>query len=151
SLAGDPTFEEVLKRVKTGTLGAFANQDLPFERIVEELQPERSLHHVPFAHIMFALQNAAPPILQVPGASLTFEHVESEGAKFDLTLIAQETGHGLILRAEYNRDLYERGTMERFLEHFEIFLEAALRMPNEKITALPWMSESEQKAVTFEW
>src|SRR5438552_6838694 len=116
-LSGEMTFGQLLKQTRETALDAFANQDLPFEKIVEELQPERSLDHLPFTRLMLVLQNEVREQIQLPGVTMKFLEVEPETAKFDLTFLAQETSTGLVAKVEYNTDLFEAGTIERLLGH----------------------------------
>ncbi|HWH70673.1 MAG TPA: condensation domain-containing protein, partial [Candidatus Sulfotelmatobacter sp.] len=121
-LEGNLTFEQLLARVREGTLGAYAHQDLPFEKLVEELQPERSLDHMPFAKLMFVVQNSLLEEMQWDGVKVQFLEVESDTAKFDATLVWQETSRGLVARVEYNSDLFEPATIGRLLQHLEMLL-----------------------------
>ena len=118
NFSDNPTFKELLAGVREMTLGAYAHQDLPFEKLVEELQPERSLSHSPLFQVMFVLQNT-------PSASLTFEglstspvRIEAETAKFDLTLSMHEEAEGFKGALEYSADLFEAGTITRIAGHF---------------------------------
>src|SRR6202012_21369 len=88
-LSGNPKFEEVLRRVRETTLNAYAHEDLPFEKLVEKLHPERAATHMPFTRIMFVLQNSVLEELQWPDLTLRFVDSETETAKFDLTLVLQ--------------------------------------------------------------
>jgi amino acid adenylation domain-containing protein len=122
-LSGHPRFDELLKRVRRVALEAYAHQDLPFEQLVEELQPERSLSHTPLFQVMFVLQNAPMAHLELPGLSLTALELESVIAKFDLTLSLEETADRLEGTLEYNTDLFERATIKRMVGHFQTLLE----------------------------
>src|SRR5205814_2303115 len=101
-LSGNPSFREVLGRVREVCLGAYAHQDLPFEKLVEELQPQRDLSYTPLFQVMFALQNAPREALQLSGLTLSSLEVENQTAKFDLTLFIWEEGEGLSGALEYN-------------------------------------------------
>src|SRR4029078_6978026 len=101
-----------LSLVRTITLGAYANQDLPLNKLVEELQPERSLSHLPFTRLMFSFQTGFPEKIELPGATLRFMNVEPELAKFDVTLVLKESGSGLSATLEYNSDLFQAETVE---------------------------------------
>ncbi len=120
-IAGNPGFREFLGSIRKLTLAAYEHQDLPFEKIVEALQPERSLNHMPFTRVVFVLQNAMDD--EVIAAGLRLEHleVEAETAKFDLTLRAQEASGSLRLCCEYSADLFEPGRWTG-LHHFEVLL-----------------------------
>src|SRR5207249_7401033 len=116
-LSGDSTFRELLGRVREVALGAYAHQDLPFERLVEALQPERHLSLTPLFQVMFALQNAPLPALELPDLTLRSLELESTMAKFDLSLSMQEDAQRLEGAIEYNRDLFEAATIGRMLGH----------------------------------
>ena len=103
--SGNPTFKELLARVREMALGAYAHQDLPFEKLVEELQPERSLSHSPLFQVMFVLQNAPSTALTFEGLSVSPVRIEAETAKFDLTLSMSETEEGFRGSLEYSTDL----------------------------------------------
>ncbi len=124
-LSGNPTFDEILQRVRSVALGAYAHQDLPLEKLVEALKPERSLNHLVFTRIMFALQTRAASgdgLLELPGLKADWTDIDTGTAKFDLTFVVQETGPGLALRAEYNSDLFDEGTVRRLFGHYENLL-----------------------------
>jgi non-ribosomal peptide synthetase component F len=112
-LSGDPPFEERLGRVRRVALGAYAHQEVPFERVVEALQPERSLSHTPLFQVLFALQNVPVGELELPGLSLSPLTLESVTAKFDLSLMLSETEQGLVGVWEYSTELFETATIER--------------------------------------
>lgn len=150
-LSCDPTFEELLRRVRETTLNAYAHGDLPFEKLVEKLHPERAATHMPFTRVMFALQNSVLEELHWPGVILRFSDPETETSKFDLTLVIQVSERGLVVQAEYNRDLFERATVERFLEHFEILLKGVVENPGHRLSELPLLSEKELHQVIVEW
>ncbi|MEN8218026.1 MAG: amino acid adenylation domain-containing protein [Pseudomonadota bacterium] len=122
-LSGHPRFDELLKRVRRVALEAYAHQDLPFEQLVEELKPERTLSHTPLFQVMFVLQNAPMEHLELPGLTLTALELESVIAKFDLTLSLEETADRLEGTLEYNTDLFERATIKRMMGHFQTLLE----------------------------
>ena len=122
-LAGDPTFAELLGQVRQVTLDGYAHQDVPFEKLVEELQPERSLSHTPLFQVALVLQNVPMEQLELPGLTFTPLELESHTAKFDLTLAFQETAQGLYGAWEYSRDLFEAATIRRMARHFQTILE----------------------------
>ncbi|HEV2395159.1 MAG TPA: amino acid adenylation domain-containing protein [Verrucomicrobiae bacterium] len=150
-LNGDPAFEELLARVRQVTVGAYAHQDLPFERLVEELQPERSLSHLPFTKVMFVIQNDVLQQINLPGAQLQFVENEADTAKFDLTLLVQERARGLVARAEYNCDLFRGESIERLLQHFETLLEGIVDAPGRRLSQLPILSAAETKQMLSDW
>lgn len=150
-VSGNPTFEEFLGRVRETTLSAYAHGDMPLEKLVEKLHPERATTHMPFARIVFALQNAPLEQLEWPGLTLEFCDPETETAKFDLTMVLQVSERGLIAQGEYNQDLFEPATMERLLEHFEILLKGIVENPERQLSELPLLSEKERQKVVIEW
>ncbi|HEY9401515.1 MAG TPA: amino acid adenylation domain-containing protein, partial [Pyrinomonadaceae bacterium] len=144
-LAGDPSFSSLLKRVKTDALGAFAHQDVPFERLVEELQPERNLSRTPLFQVMFALQNGSVEQLELPGLRLQVLAPERAAAKFDLTLSLLEGADGLTGRLEYSTDLFDNETAKRIAGHFVSLLQTTVADPSRRISALPLLTLPEQE------
>ncbi|HZR17083.1 MAG TPA: amino acid adenylation domain-containing protein, partial [Verrucomicrobiae bacterium] len=151
NLGGDPPFTDLLTRVRQVTLGALAHQDLPFEQLVEQLQPERTLTHLPFTKLMFSFQAGAMEQLELPGARLRFVEVEPDWAKFDLTLVLRETSQGLAASVEFNRDLFEEQSIGRLLEHFEVLLRGIVTAPERRLSELPLLGPGERKRVLADW
>ncbi|MEH2311073.1 MAG: amino acid adenylation domain-containing protein [Nostoc sp.] len=151
NLADNPSFSELLTRVREVALGAYAHQDLPFEMLVEALQPERDLSHTPLFQVMFVLQNT--PMSQVELTGLTVTPLIGEGttAKFDLTLSMQNTATGLVGAWEYNTDLFDVSTIERMAGHFVTLLESIVTNPQQQISQLPLLTEVEQHQLLVEW
>ncbi|MGD2114164.1 MAG: amino acid adenylation domain-containing protein [Acidobacteriota bacterium] len=151
-LGDDPAFGELLRQVQATCRGAFAHQDLPFERLVEALQPERHLSHTPLFQVMLVLQNAPMPPLDLPGIELTLAGHDQGTAKFDLLLNVTESDDGGVSGAlEYNTDLFDRDRMRRLLDHFGNLLEAAGGMPARPVSRLPLLGEAERRQVLTEW
>ncbi len=148
---GDPRFRELVGRVKETALGAYAHQDLPFERLVEELQPERDLGRTPLFQVMFALQNAAVGEVELEGLEASPVGMGEGAAKFDLTLSMVETEEGLEGVLEYDRDLFESATVERMGEHLERLLAGAAAEPEARVSELPLMGEAERRRLLEEW
>jgi len=151
-LSGDPTFRELLKRVKEVTLGAYANQDIPFERLVELIQPERDMSHSPLFQVMFILQNN--PIngeLQLPDIKMSTLNINPGTSTFDLTLMVAEQINGLSISAEYNTDLFDEVTIVRILDYFQVLLEGIVINPDERISRLPLLPEKERHKILVEW
>src|SRR5947209_8277725 len=142
-MSGDPTFREVLEQMKRKLLAGFANQDVPFEKIVEELEPQRSTSYNPVFQTMLVVQNV--PSVNWPGLTVTSAWVGTRTAKFDFSLYMAEEADGLRLTAEYNTDLFEANTIQRCLKHFETLLWALANAPDEKISTLE-MLDAEEKA-----
>jgi amino acid adenylation domain-containing protein len=144
SLAGEPPFRELLGRVREETLAALAHQDLPFERLVEELSPERGLDRNPLFQALLAVQEA-PPELRLPG--LTLRRLEPEGgtAKLDLSLEVVPEGEGLVGWLEYRRDLFEPATARRLAGHLRTLLAAAVEDPGKPVSELPLLTAAEHE------
>src|ERR1044071_3825715 len=121
------SFQELLRRVREVTLGAYGHQEVPFEKLVEELQPERDLSHSPLFQVMFVLQNAPREAGLLEELSLSRVEIEAAPAKFDLTLFVVETEHGLNGAFQYNTDIYEVETIDRWSQHFHTLLEAIVQ------------------------
>ncbi|MCP5425322.1 MAG: amino acid adenylation domain-containing protein [Gammaproteobacteria bacterium] len=144
-LAGDPTFETLLQRVRASTLDAYAHQDMPFEKLVDALQPERNLSYAPLFQVMFSLQNAPPQTLSLPGVELSAIDIDKGTALFDLSLIVEESERGLRGLVEYNRDLFEPATIRRLSEHWVTLLGGIVADPAGRISRLPLMGEDERR------
>ncbi len=150
-LSGDPTFRDLLGRVREVTLGAFAHQDVPFEKLVEELQPERDTSRTPLFQVMFSLQNAPPPPPRMGGVEVSPLEDEAAVSLFDLSLDVTERAEGLLCGLEYNTDLFDGSTAGRMLNHFAVLLDAATADPNARLSALPLLAEDERRQILFDW
>ncbi|HEX6367825.1 MAG TPA: amino acid adenylation domain-containing protein [Longimicrobium sp.] len=150
-LSGAPTFRQVLGRVREATLQAYAHQELPFEKLVEELRPERSLSHTPLFQVAFALQNNARAEVALHGVRAEPLPVRGRTAKYDLTLFAAEGPAGLDVWAEYDTDLFDAGTIERMLGHFGVLLRAAAADPDRAAAELPLLRADERREVMEGW
>ena len=150
-LGGNPSFRELLGRVRETTLGAYAHQDLPFEKLVEEMAPERSLSHAPLFQVLLALQNAPHVAAELPG--LTLEGLADEGgtAKFDLSFELFEDGGVLGGQIEYATDLFDGTTAARWAHHFERLLAQAVAAPEARLSELSLLSEVERHQILGEW
>ncbi|MEH2405962.1 amino acid adenylation domain-containing protein [Nostoc sp.] len=151
NFAGNPTFRELLTRVREVALGAYAHQDLPFEQLVEELQPPRDLSHTPLFQVMFVFQNAPMSALELPGLSLSPLESNSGTAKFDLTLEMTETAQGLVGNLEYDTDLFELSTVSRMAGHLQTLLQGIVDNPQQLISELPLLTEPERQTLLIEW
>ncbi|MFL5384881.1 MAG: amino acid adenylation domain-containing protein, partial [Longimicrobiaceae bacterium] len=129
-LEGDPGFRALLAQVRRATLDAWAHQDLPFERMVEELRVERSLSHAPVFQVLFGLQNMPPAELALEGVRAEELEVEVRAAKFDLSVELREADGRVTGGIEYDADLFDRATVERLAGHFRILLEAVCADPD---------------------
>src|SRR5581483_7297816 len=151
SLAGRPTVREMLRRVREVALGAYAHQDLPFERVVEALHPQRHLSHTPLFQVVFAWQNVAAAALELPAVEVDLLAMESGIARFDLTLTMQERAAEVVGVLEYRRDLFEPGTIERLVRHLCMQLEGMVATPEQPLATLPLLTPAEQEQVLMYW
>ena len=150
-LSGNPSFRTLLHQTRDMALGAYDHQDLPFERLVEELHPERDMGHSPFFQVMFVLQNAPWEAAQLAGLEVTPILVHSGTSKFDLTLFVAEREGGLKVMVEYSLDLFDAETIHRVLVHYQTLLEGIVANPDERIGALPLLGPTERHQVLVEW
>ncbi len=144
-LTGDPSFTELLKRVKEVALAAYAHQDVPFEKLVAELRPERDLSRTPFFQVLFELHTEPPAQLRLPGVSLTPLNADTGTAKFDLSLELTRTVEGLTGIIEYSTELFSQAAMERFARHLHRLLEAFAAAPQQRISAAPLLDAEERR------
>ncbi len=149
--SGDPCFRELLKQVREMALGAYAHQDLPFEKLVDALQPERDMSHTPLFQVMFVLQNAPTQVLELQGLTLSPMRLDTGVATFDLTLTVEEEADGLDCAFEYNTDLFDATTIVRMTGHFQTLLEGIVANPDQRISMLPLLTEAERQQVLVEW
>ncbi len=149
-LSGDPHFPELLARVRKVTLEAYAHQDLPFEVLVEDLQPERSLSRNPLFQVMFQLENTPKEELPLPGLTLSPVAVEGVASQFDLSVDVVESEQGLAVTAEYSTDLFEAETIRALLKRWEILLESIAAAPDQRLSELPLMDQSERLQVELD-
>jgi len=150
-LSGNPTFHEFLGRVRETTLGAFAHQDLPFEKLVQELNPERSANRSPLFQVMFGLENSPTADIKAEGLTLTPIKLHNVTSKFDLSFEVEEDEAGLCLSCEYNSDLFAAETIERMLRHFRNLLEAIVADPMQRVADLPLLDDAERHRLLVEW
>ncbi len=168
-LTENPTFVEVLDQVRQTALDAYTHQDLPFEKLVEELQPERSLSHSSLFQVMFILQNAPRGPQELPGLKMTPLKRGKAVAKFDLSLSMAEVkadnlhspdektvgeaqpSTALIGGLEYNSDLFDAATIARMAQHFQTLLEGIVTAPEQRISDLPLLSPQERHQILVEW
>jgi amino acid adenylation domain-containing protein len=151
NLSGNPSFRQLLSRVREVALGAYTHQDLPFEKLVEALQPERDLSHSPLFQVAFVLQNFPKSSKELSGLSINSLNVDSGTAKFDLTLFMWETEPGLKALVEYNSDLFDAATITRMLSHFQTLLEGMAANPEQSIAKLPLLTDLEHHQLLVEW
>ena len=150
-LSGNPTFLEVLKRVKQMTLAAYQHQDVPFEQIIEMLQPQRRFNRAPLYQIEFTLQNAPLEPLDVGGLRFSPLAVQAVSSETDLNLMMSESENGLAGEVVYATDLFDATTIERMMSHFQNLLEEIAKAPEQRIHELPLISGSETRALLARW
>ena len=155
-LIDDPTFRELLAQVREFALGAYSHQDLPFEMLVEALQPERDMSHPPLFQVMFSLQNAPAETWELPGLTVHNLPVHSGTAKFDLSLILYEKaleGDEYVLGGtmEYDSDLFEASTIERMMGHFQVLIESIITEPDTPIQEIKLLTDDERHQLLVEW
>ncbi len=146
----DSTFRDLLARVRDAAVGAFTHQDIPFDKLVEALRPERDLSRHPLFQVMFVLQNEPMTVVDPKTLSMKPLYIDVGLAKFDITLQMTEAAEGLDGLVEYNADLFDRDTIQRFVSHFETLLRAVVRDPSLRLSRLPLMSEDERRRVLVE-
>ncbi|HLO87426.1 MAG TPA: amino acid adenylation domain-containing protein [Nostocaceae cyanobacterium] len=151
SLAENPSFSELLKRVREVTLGAYTHQDLPFELLVEELQPQRNLNYTPLFQVMFALQNAPREELKLSELKGEYLPIENDTARFDLSLAFTDDINGLIGELEYNTYLLDADSIERMLGHFSILLADIVENPEKPLSDLAILTPAEQQQILKDW
>jgi NRPS condensation-like uncharacterized protein len=147
-LSGDPTFIEVLQRVREISLEAYAHQEMPFEKLVEELQPDRSQYHSPFFQVMFVLQNIEVGPLELPGLSLSVYQEENRTAKFDLLLTMCETNDGMDGFLKYNTDIFDDSAIAKMAKHFQTLIENLLADPQQHLSDSSFLREDETMGLT---
>jgi natural product biosynthesis luciferase-like monooxygenase protein len=151
-LSGDPTVRELLGRTREVALAAFENREMPYEKLVEELQPQRNLSFDPICQVFFALQNMPTAPLQLEGVTLSIAPVYTGTAKSDLTVWAIEQPDGALeVTAEYALDLFTGETIQRFLGHFQTVLEAMAADPARRISQLPLLTAAEREQAVNGW
>jgi amino acid adenylation domain-containing protein len=151
NVSGNPSFRELLGRARKTALDAYEHQVLPFEKLVEELQPERSLRYSPLFQVMFILQNAPNAGLEFQSLSVSPVRLDTETARFDLTLSIHETAPGLSGALQYNTDLFHDATITRMIGHFQILLKGIVADADLRISDLPILTEAEKHQLLVEW
>jgi aspartate racemase len=150
-LAPDMSFRELLDRVKAVSLEAFSHQDLPFERLVEELHLKRSLSHSPLFQVMFSLQNTPSPSPELSGLAVSNLEINTGTAKFDLSLNMIDAPHGVQGIAEYSLDIFQPVTIERLIGHFQVLMEDIVVNPDTPIGQLSLLTEAMRHQLLVEW
>ncbi|MCF7958259.1 MAG: amino acid adenylation domain-containing protein, partial [Phycisphaerae bacterium] len=150
-MPGHLTYRDLLKQVRDTTLDAYANQDIPFEKLVEEFRSDRDLSRTPLFQVMFVLQNTQDRQIKLSGLHVACDEIYNETAKFDLTMTLEDNGDELNLSIEYNTDLFEPATIRRMLGHYQILLAGIIANPECPISQLPLLGEAEQKQILVDW
>jgi amino acid adenylation domain-containing protein len=149
--AGDPEMLELLNRVKTTVLDAFSNQDVPFDLVVEHLNPVRSLSHAPLFQVMFVFQNFPGQELSLRSLRVESRPIQTEVSKFDLTFLVEQSDEGLSGVIEYNTDLFDPGTIERMSRHLNTALLCLVNNPQQRLSQLPMLTADEREQVLVRW
>lgn len=151
-LSGDPTFRELLHRVRTVALGAFAHQDVPFGVLVDELQPERDLSRTPLTQVvLLVLKNEPEGAVKFAGVELAPFIVDGQSSKFDMTMSLWDREAGFGGWIEYNTDLFDAATVIRLTEHFRTLLAGIVANPDRRLSELPLLTETERHQMLLEW
>jgi amino acid adenylation domain-containing protein len=148
---GNPTFRELLGQVREVALGAYEHQDLPFEKLVEELKPERQGSYSPLIQVMFALQNKPMESFQLSQLTISPEILNNNSAQFDLTLLMDDNAKGFNTVLIYNPDLFDQTTIERMMGHFQTLIEGIVSTPELRVSELPLLLESERHQLFVTW
>ncbi|WP_026735861.1 non-ribosomal peptide synthetase [Fischerella sp. PCC 9605] len=151
NLSGNPSFRELLHRVREVTLDAYAHQDLPFEILVEELHPERDLSRNPLYEVMFVLQNSPMSVQEVSGLTLRTVEFDSGTAQLDIFLSMSESQEGLTGFLEYNTDIFDAATITQFINNFQTLLENIIANPEQRLNELSLLTASEQEQLLFKF
>jgi amino acid adenylation domain-containing protein len=150
-LSPEVTFSELIDRVHETALNAYAHQDLPFEKLVEHLQPARHLGATPLFQVMFVPQNSSNEAVNLNGLRLSPHKLDNRTAKFDLILCMGETGRGWSGALEYNTDLFRPHTMKRMADHFQTLLRRGIENPDQSVMSIAMLDEAERQRLLFEF
>jgi amino acid adenylation domain-containing protein len=150
-LSGDLSFLDLLERVKSTALEAYVHQNLPFEKLTEELKLNRDLSYNPLFQVMFVLQNVPQPNLSLSDLSVSYEEGYNNTSKFDLTLFVEDSESDLVATCEYNTDLFDANTIARMMGHFQTLLENVVKDPQQCISDLQLLTSSEEQQLLVEW
>ncbi len=148
---GEESYIELLRRVKESAIGAYGHQDVPFEKLVEELQPERDLSRTPIFQVMMVMQGEVSKGKEMEGLRIEGMELRTGKAKFEMMLEVREDAGAIGGSLEYSADLFDKSTVERMAQHFTILLEAIVKDPQARLSELPLMSEAVQRQMLFDW
>jgi len=147
----NPSYRTLLQRVRETSLGAYSHQELPFEMLVDKLQPQRDMSHTPLFQVMFAFQNMPVQHLELPNCVISPFNIGSVTSKFELTMSIREYQGEFRGTLEYNTDIYDTATIKRMIQHFHVLLEHAIKFPDMSVLDLPLLPVSEQRRILDEW
>ena len=150
-IRGTMPFREFLAQVREMALAAYSHQEVPFDKVVEALQPERSVNSIPFLKVMFLIQHGQRGEAELPGLKIEFLEPGVGPAKFDLTLAVHEHQPEMTVMAQYSPDLFEAATVERFLGHYTMLLQQIVECPSRSLAELPLMDQDERRQLLVEW
>jgi len=150
-MSGDPTFRDVLRRVREAASGAFDHQDLPFERLVEEMRPARDPSRMPLVQVTFSLQDAPMRRVEIHGLDAHLTEIHTGTSKFDLSVFMSEEADMLHAKWEYSTDLFDDETMARMLGQYQTLLSAIVADPDRRISSLPLLTADERRQVLFDF
>jgi hypothetical protein len=150
-LSGEPSFRDFVSRVRRTALDAYQHQDLPFEKLVEELNPERDMSRHPLFQVMFAVQNAPRQALALTGLEVSWQGMPVSSTRFDLELYLCTEGDDWSGWFVYSRDLFEEATIEGMVRHYVALLEGMLEEPERPISQVPMMAEAERERILVQW
>ena len=150
-VSGNPTFRELLRRTRQVAIDAFANQDIPFERLVAETHPDRSPNADPIVQVMLDFLNSPGSRYALPGVDWNPVTVDKGNAEYEMLIAVRPDSGGLAVSVRYLKDLYDAGTIARLLEHLVILLEAAVSQPDQRLADLPLLSKAERDLVLYTW
>ncbi|MGQ0541540.1 MAG: amino acid adenylation domain-containing protein, partial [Blastocatellia bacterium] len=150
-LSGDPTFRDLLSRVKKVTLEAYEYQDIPFEKLVEELNPERSLSHNPIFQVLFGLHNTPPFVSGASGLKYAPIEISRNVSRFDLSLDLFENENGISGMVEYSNDLFTESSISKLMDRFQVLLKSISEEANSRISSIQLLPENESRQLLKEW
>ena len=150
-VSGNPGFRTLVQRVNKSVLGAFDHQDLPFEKLVDELHPERDLSRNPLFQVMFALQNTPMEFQQLQGLILDVFTQETQVTRFDMEVHIWQGDDSLTIKLIYNTDLFEEATIRRMMSHFQVLMEGMMLSPDRQLTEFPMLLDQERQQVVSHW
>ena len=151
SVGEGTSFVDLLGRVREACLGAYAHQDIPFEKLVQEIAPQRDLARTPVFQVMFTVQDVSAEVMRLPSLSLSGVAAETSTSKFDLQWSLGDSPNGLLGAVEYNVDLFDASTVDRMIEHFRTLLEGIAAAPERSIAEIPIMAAEERRLVLSTW